>query len=92
MLFPNRSDKTELYSFRRQQEAGNFGFRKQKNSIITVVKTRALISFPSASLFSHLQFVGFLMTWLKSLYNELHLFLTEQTTADHDCLFDLHTD
>ena len=34
-----------LYSHRRWSEAGNFGFRKQRNCTIRVAKTKALISF-----------------------------------------------
>ena len=68
MWFPNRSDKTGLYKHRRWLETGNFGFGKYRNFTICVAKTKALISFAvttkliSASLFLHMQIVGFLMT------------------------------
>ena len=37
--------QTGLYSHRKWLEAGNFGFRKQRNRTIRVAKTKALISF-----------------------------------------------
>ena len=37
--------QTELYKHRRWLEAGNFGFRKSRNYIIHVAKTKALISY-----------------------------------------------
>ena len=37
--------QTGLYSHRRWIEAENFGFRKQGNCTIRLVKTKALISF-----------------------------------------------
>ena len=37
--------QTGLYSHRKWLEAGNFGFRKQRNCTIRVAKTKALISF-----------------------------------------------
>ena len=35
------------HKYRRWLQAGNFGFRKKRNCTIRVVKTKALISFPS---------------------------------------------
>ena len=37
--------QTSLYKHRRWLEAGNFGFRKKRNSTIRVAKTKVLISF-----------------------------------------------
>ena len=42
--FPTWS-KTRQYSYRRWLEARNFGFRKYRECIISVAKTKALISF-----------------------------------------------
>ena len=64
--FPTRSG---LYSHKKWLEAWNFGFRKWRDCTIRLAKTKALISFAvtaswSASLFSHMQNFGFLMTRL----------------------------
>ena len=40
----DQMNKTGLYSHRRWLEAGNFGFRKNRNCTIPVAKTKALIS------------------------------------------------
>ena len=37
--------QTSLFSYRRLLEAWNFGFRKERDCTIRVVKTKALISF-----------------------------------------------
>ena len=37
--------QTKLYMHRRWLEAGNFGFRKERNCTIRIAKTKALISF-----------------------------------------------
>ena len=41
--------QTGLYSHIRWLEAGNFGFRKKRNCIIRVAKTKVLISFASTA-------------------------------------------
>ena len=66
LWFPNRSD---LYRHRRWLETGNFSFRKKRNCTVRVAKIKALISYcEAASLFSHMQNVGFLMMGLKNLH------------------------
>ena len=57
-----------FYQNKRWLEAGNFGFRKKVNCTICVAKTKALISFAvTASLFSRMQNVGFLMRRLNEV-------------------------
>ena len=45
MWFSNSLTQTGLYSHRSRLEARNFGFKKKRNCIICVAKTKALISF-----------------------------------------------
>ena len=63
--------KLRLYIYRRWLEAYNFGFRKKRDSIINVGKTKALISCGVTAQqvrtidFVYMQKAGLLMTRLK---------------------------
>ena len=71
--------QTGLYNHRRWLEAGNFGFRKKRDSSIYVAKTKALIICAVTAqlicgfVFAYMQKDGFLLTRLIRLVLKLSL-------------------
>ena len=79
MWFPNRSDTIRAVH-RSWLEAGNLGFRKQRNCTVRVAKTKALISF---------------IVIISIGYDELvcsfdHLYIRSSTIGFSLCLEDAH--
>ena len=72
--FLNRSDTNRAILAQKRLEAGNFGFRKERNCTIRVANTKMLISFiVTAKLISAFVFTTHLVQFLSSLNPKFHV-------------------